>query len=267
MATKKRSDLPEATPAFVFRGTVKKVRAATMKEVPVSDRTAVVRVEQVIEAPQSFAHYEGQDITVGLAGKKKVKAGEELVFHADSWIFGDSIAVQAVVQEPVTKAHSALLKRGGDPTEHRKARQLQEHLDDADLVVSGSVAAVTVPPAPATRARAMAALPPTPVSEHDAKWRQAVIDVDETYKGRHTSKQVTVLFPASMDVRWYKAPKFQAGQKGLFILHKTKLKTDDHHELRGLAKRVGAEVEVFTALHPTDVHPLKQRSVIRAMIR
>jgi len=271
MATKKtRSDLPEATPPFVFRGAVKKIRSATMKEVPVSDRTAIVRVEQIIEAPKTFAHYEGQDITVELAGNRKVAAGDEFIFHANSWIFGDSVAVRSITQERVTMSHSALLKRGGDPTEHKKTRQLQEHLDEADLVVSGRVAAVTVPPERAEHVGAMAAPPPAmPVSEHDPKWRQAVIRVDETHKGSLDSKEVTVLFPASTDVRWYKAPKFQAGQKGLFILHKTKIMTEEHHELRGLAAEGvgGAEVEVYTALHPEDVHPIKQQTSIKAMIR
>ena len=92
--------------------------------------------------------------------------------------------------------------------------------------------------------------------------------MDETQKGSHQSKQVNVLFPASTDVRWYKAPKFQAGQKGLFVLHKTKIKTEEHHELRALAPE-GAphEVEVYTALHPADFQPLKQKAVIKAMIR
>jgi hypothetical protein len=267
MATKARNDSPAAPPAFVFKGLVKKVRSATMKQVPVGDRTAIVRVEQVLEAPKSFAHYEGHDITVELAGTKAVKAGDEFVFHANSWIFGDSVAVRSVRQERVTKGHESLLKRGGDPTEHRKTRQLQEDLDDADLVVSGTVTAVTVPPQ-AEHLRALDAPSARgPISEHDPKWRQAVVQVDETQKGSHDSRQVTVLFPASTDVRWYKAPKFQAGQKGVFVLHKTKIKTEEHHELRGLAREEGAEVEVYTALHPDDVQPLKQQAAIKAMIR
>jgi hypothetical protein len=267
MATKARNDLPPAPPAFVFKGTVKKIGSATMKQVPISDHTAIVRVEQVLEAPKSFAHYEGQDITVELAGRKTVKAGDEFVFRANSWIFGDSVAVRSVTQERVTKGHETVLKRGGDPTEHFKTRQLQEDLDDADLIVSGTVTAVTVPPQ-AEHVRALDAPPAGgPVSEHDPKWRQAVVQVDETQKGSHDSRQVTVLFPASTDVRWYKAPKFQAGQKGVFVLHKTKIKTEEHHELRGLAPEEGAEVEVYTALHPADVQPLKQQAAIKAMIR
>ena len=269
MATRKRSDTAEAPPAFVFKGAVKKVRSATMKGVPVGDRTAVVRVEQVIEAPRSFAHYQGQDITVELAGKKKVSAGDEFIFHANSWMAGDSIAVRSVTQEPVTRSHAALLKSEVDPIERRQARQLQGQLDDADLVVSGKVAAVTIPPEPPEHARA-AEPPRRPRSEHDPKWRQAVINIDETHKGSHQSNQVNVVFPASTDVRWYKAPKFQAGQKGVFVLHKTKMKTDEHHELRAMAKAAkGApdEVEVYTALHPADFQPLTQKAVVKAMIR
>jgi hypothetical protein len=269
MATKTSSDAPDAAPAFVFRGTVKKIRSATMKEVPVSDRTAVVHVEQVLEAPRSFAHYEGHDITVELAGRKKVAAGDELIFHANSWIFGESVAVRAVTLERVTKTHAALLQRGGDPTAHSASRRLEEHVNAADLIVSGKVTAVTIPPEVTEPALAAATPPPiAPVSEHDPKWRQAVIQVEQTQKGSHDSGQVTVLFPASTDVLWYKAPKFQAGQQGTFVLHKTKIDTKDHHALRGLAA-AGAvtEVEVYTALHPEDVHPLQQQAAIKAMIR
>src|SRR5437588_7453365 len=213
MATKTRKDAPDESPAFVFRGTVKKIRSATMKEVPVSGRTAVVRVEQVLEAPRSFAHYEGQDITVELAGRKKVAVGDELIFNANSWMFGDSVAVRAVTFERVADTHAAVLQRGGDPTAHRASRRLEEHVNAADLVVSGRVTAVTVPPEvtePALAAgRALGApspvLPSKPVSEHDPEWRQAIIQVEQTEKGSHDSAQVTVLFPASTDVLWYKA--------------------------------------------------------------
>jgi len=253
----------------VFKGAVKKLRSATMKEVPVGNRTAVVHVEQVIEAPKSFAHYEGQDITVELAGKKKVSAGDELIFHANSWIFGDSVAVRSVSQERVTKSHSALLTRGGDPTAHRKARQLKERVDTADLIVSGTVTAVTVPPPDSPERGAAAAAPPAmPVSEHDPKWREAVIQVDQTHKGSLKSRQVTVLFPSSTDVRWYKAPKFQAGQKGLFVLHKTKTGTKELPELRrSVARAAPGRGEVYTAMNPNDVQALTQQGVIKSMIR
>jgi len=256
-------------PAFIFKGAVKKMRSATMKEVPLSDRTAVVRVEQVIEGPRSFAHYVGRDITVELAGKKKIAVGDELIFHANSWMFGDGVAVRSVSQDKVRQTFASALKLGGDPAENKKARQLQQRVDESDLVVSGTVSAVTVPPAsPAGHSLAAAAQPLVrPVSEHDPKWRQAVIQVHEIHKGTHESKEVTVLFPASTDVRWYRAPKFHAGQKGTFVLHKTKIKTAEHHELHGLAAGPAPEVEVYMALQPNDVHPLKEQAAVKSMIR
>lgn len=269
MATKKGSEAPDQAPAFVFRGTVKKLRAATMKAVSAGERTAIVRVNQVLEAPKTFAHYEGQDITVELAGRAKIAVGEELIFNADSWMFGDSVALRSISQQRVTRTHATLLAQGGDPAANRHSRQLEQHLNDADLVVSGTVSAVTLPPAPAEHAIAAVDRPrTTPVSEHDPKWRQATIQVDQTHRGQHDSGQVTVLFPASTDVRWYRAPKFQVGQTSLFVLHKTKIKTDEHHALRALAAGApSAEVEVYTALHPEDVHPVTQEGAIKAMIR
>jgi len=270
MASRK-SGKAAGSPPFVFRGTVKKLRAATMKDVKPGDRTAVVHVDEVLESPPSFANYAGHDITVELAGRAKAAAGDVFVFHAESWMFGESVAVRAVTQERETKSRAAAAVRAvGDPVENHKSRKLDEHLDDADLVVSGQVTAVTVPPVPvpATRAAGAAPEPSGPVSEHDPKWRQAVIQVDETHKGSHESREVTVLFPASTDVRWFRAPKFQAGQKGTFVLHKTKLQSEEHPALRGLAAAAGTtEMDVYTALHPADVQPVTAKPAIKAKLR
>lgn len=270
MPKKKTAGEADTTPPFVFRGTVKKVRAATMKEVPVSDRTAIVHVDEVIEAPGSFTHYAGQDVTVELAGRAKVSAGDELVFNADSWMFGDGVALRAVTQEKPKPAHRAMMAAGATPPERRKRSQLQARLDDADLVVSGRVDAVDAPPeppAPVRRGLEAAAPPPAgPVSEHDPKWRQATITVNETHKGEH-SQQVKVMFPSSTDVRWFRAPKFQAGQKAVFVLHKTPVKADAHHEMRSLAAVAGPqEAEVYTALHPEDVQPITDQDAVKALI-
>src|SRR5262249_50880649 len=157
------------------------------------DRTAIVHIEQVLEAPKDLASYAGMDITVELAGRKKASPGQEYIFHTNGWMFGESIAVRSVKQEPVTESHQAALKSAVNPVEKRAARHLQERVDQADLIVSGKVAAVTLPPgteevtrAVGTRAR--------PVSEHDPKWRQAVISIGEVHKGKHDSRKVTVLF-------------------------------------------------------------------------
>src|SRR5262249_37182142 len=58
-------------PRFVFKGTVRKLRASTEPEVKASARTAVVRVDEVIHAPEALADVAGHDVTVELGGREK----------------------------------------------------------------------------------------------------------------------------------------------------------------------------------------------------
>jgi len=272
MANAERTEAgPKAT--FIFRGAVKKLEAATMKNVPVDERTAVVRIEQVLEGPRNLAHYAGEDVTVQLSTRANVAVGQEYLFHTVGWMFGDSIAVRAVAQEPLTESHTALLTRGGDPAEHRANRELKERVDAADLVVFGTVVAVRLPVAGASlirAARAGAAAPTGPVSEHDAKWREAVVQVASVHKGKHAKEDVVVLFPASTDVRWYKAPKFEPGLQGYFALHKTKVKESERVDprIRGLLEPAAAdkEVEVYTALNQADFQPSTQQERISRLL-
>ena len=96
-------------PTFFFKGTIKKLKSATMKDVPVNERTAIVTVDQIIEASPGLADYNGQDITVQLSGRTKASVGLEMIFHTISWMYGESIAVQAISQEPVKSSHTAML--------------------------------------------------------------------------------------------------------------------------------------------------------------
>lgn len=267
----KASPGPKAT--FVFQGTVKKLKTALMKSVPVDAHTAVVHVDQVLEAPANLRHLAGTNITVQLVERVKAAVGEGFVFHAAGWIFGDTVAVRAVTQEPVQRAHAPLLARGGDPVAHRADRELQNRVNDADLVVSGTVVAVKLPEGSEPQVRAARGggdVAGKPVSEHDPKWREAVVQVADVHKGEHAADKVSVLFPSSQDVRWYKAPKFHAGQQGYFVLQKSKIKASDRVDTRtrgaALPPEADKEVEVYTALHPEDFHPYTQPERIRASI-
>src|SRR3954463_12451689 len=94
------SEAAQGPPTFVFKGTIKKLKSATMDEVPLSDRTAIVTVEQIIKGPPDLAAFLGQKITVELADAN-ARAGEQLIFYAIGWIYGASVAVRSVRQEPV----------------------------------------------------------------------------------------------------------------------------------------------------------------------
>lgn len=260
-------------PTLIFKGTVKKLKSASMKNVSVDRNTVVATIDQLIEAPAALAGYTGQDITVQLSGKTKVKVGQQLIFNTVSGQYGESVEVRSLSEEPFKPSHSAMLGAAGDPVARRRDRERRRHFDDADLVVSGKVLAVTLPSAPAATRGAVAAVAVRrrPVSEHDPKWRDAVVEVDDVHKGKHKKKNVIVRFPASTDVMWYKAPKFQPGQQGHFLLQRTKV---DKPAKRGKAAKKGAAaaaqpaepVETYVALDPLDFQPYSEPGGIKSII-
>src|SRR4030095_7143336 len=146
---------PADGPTFVFQGRIKKLKSATMKDLPVDARTVVVTVNQIIEAPRALADYNGRDVTVQLSTRQQVRVGQEFIFHTTSWIFGESIAVRSLTEEPVTRSRAAVLSAAVDPVERRAQRQKRVHFDAADLVVSGKVVAVRLPAGATQRSRAL----------------------------------------------------------------------------------------------------------------
>ncbi len=264
-------------PTFVFKGTVKKLKSATMTTVAVDSRTVVVSVDQLIEAPPDLAAYAGQEITVQLSGAVKPKVGQQLIFHTVSGQYGESIEVRSLSEEPVQPTHSAMLSAAVDPTERHRDRERRRHFDDADLVVSGKVLAVTLPPAEKAKSASKTALASTitrrkPVSEHDPKWRDAVVEVDDVHKGKHKKKQIIVRFPASTDVMWYNAPKFHPGQRGHFLLQKTKPEKPTKRGKQTKETAAAAAVtptetkETYVALDPLDFQPYSEPGGIKNII-
>jgi hypothetical protein len=159
---------------FVFKGTVQKLKAATMQEVQVDARTAVVRVDEVIQASEALSHYAGQDITVQLAGKKKFKKGQQAVFYTNGLLFGDSVAVQAIDQQDLGKLPAALAVAGDNPVKNLAAKDIQARFGSADVIVSGRVTSVRVP-SDVVAAKTAGAVDQTavgPISEHGLAHRR-----------------------------------------------------------------------------------------------
>jgi hypothetical protein len=200
---------------FVFVASVVRLQAATMAQVPVTDRTAIVRVDKVLLAPETLGDWTGKEITVQLSGRSRIQEGQQYVFYTNGWLFGESIAVQAVDQRPVT---AELTAQGGEPAHALAERDLQAHSAGADLIVTGKVLSVRLPTAGVAVAGGPA--PHKLIKEHDPEWREAVIEIESVVKGSHPEQQLVVQYPASTDIAWYKAPKLQPGDEGVLLLHK-----------------------------------------------
>src|SRR5262249_17666108 len=97
----------EAQANFVFRGKVRKLKAATVGHFPVTDRTVIVKVEEVLRATETLRHYMGAEITVQLSKHEQVRAGEEATFYTQSVMVGESLVVQPLAHIPASSAHGA----------------------------------------------------------------------------------------------------------------------------------------------------------------
>jgi hypothetical protein len=251
--------MPESLNAsFIFQGTVQQLKATTVKQVPVDDRTAIVHVDEVLQAPDALQHYSGQNITVQVGGTKPVKKGQKAVFYTNAWLFGKGLAVQSLDHEPPAAA-AGMVAAAAEPVEAFKEQKLKQHVDDADLVVTGRVMSVSVP-ADTPRALVEATAPQgQTVSEHDPGWQVATVAIDSVDKGEHAGKTVDVRFASSTDVRWFDTPKFHPGQEGHFMLHKPA--PAPAGEARALAAP-GSDAGDYVVLHSTDFQPIEKPSQV-----
>lgn len=215
---------------FIFRGTVEKVSASTMPTVPANESTAVVRVDQIIDAPGAPPDLAGKTITVKLLQPNSVKAGEQLTFFTKGWLMGNSMAVIEV-------GRSASAQTIRDQVQNTRGlvadEALQKQMATAEAIVQGTVTSVRPAPIPHL------------ATEHDPDWYEAHIEVESVIRGRLPGREVTLLFPHSDDVMWKRSPKFTQGQRGIWILHRNQAR------LPGIENR-------YTALDPLDFRPAEE---------
>jgi hypothetical protein len=203
--------------AISFIGTVRQLRATTITEVPVDDRTAVVAVDQVLHAPSAFLKLSGSEVTLQLSEDADIPAvGQRIAFFANPLVFGRTLGLAEVGRRPASEVDpyvaSAAAARApvplGSLADQLETERLQEHAANADAVVIGQVLG-------------LGKSGPSRPSEHDPDWWQATIEVSHVEKGDVQLGPLAVLYPNSRDVRWYDKPKPQAGQRGLWLLHAT----------------------------------------------
>ena len=81
---------------FIFTGTVSRLNAVTVAAFEPNPNTAVVRVDEVVQAPPALGDQTGKEITVWLKRPGTVVAGQQALFFTNGWLFGETIAVQEV---------------------------------------------------------------------------------------------------------------------------------------------------------------------------
>jgi hypothetical protein len=225
---------------FIFRGTVEKIAASTMPAVPASESTAAVRVDELIDAPGAPPDLAGKSITVKLLQPGSVKAGEQWVFFAKGWLFGNSLAVIEVGRVDGTTSAQTVRGQVGNTRNLLADQALQNRIATAEAVVLGTVTSVRPAPIPHLK------------TEHDPDWYEARLTIQSVIKGRLPGPEVTVLFPHTDDVMWRTAPRFAPNQQGIWLLHRNQAR------LPGIENR-------FTALDPLDFRPTDELDRVRRL--
>lgn len=255
MRGQEKSTPPQAN--FVFKGTVRKLNAATVTDLPVKGKTAVVRVDEVLNAPPLLSDYAGSDITVILGGRESVKKGEQAVFRSNSCLVGESLVVKSVGHAPAGAG-------AGVEAQDPDLLRLRQKVENADAVVTGRVTSVREVDEAEGRPRRRSSPPETKISEHSPVWREAVIEVADVEKGGSKGKQLRVRFPGSSDVRWYGTPKLEPGQEGVFLLSKGV--PQDQREVVSATKKK-ALANTYTVMDSDAFQPMQKVGAIRTLIK
>ena len=195
----------EADVVFAARTVV--LQAATF-DVEDAQNLAIVRVSRVLSGDSSFAALAGSDITVQLREPARAKIGDERVYYATSWYLGENIGVTELGSTRAPTGQD-LERMQGDIQRSRQEQSdqdLRARLASAELVVRGQVSAVR-------RADL-----PREASEHDPDWQEADIQVTAALRGTPGGQTVTVLFPGSMDIAWFRWPRPAVGTEAIWLL-------------------------------------------------
>jgi hypothetical protein len=232
------ADLLRQAP-FVLRARVREVT---------EPGTAIVQVLEVIRAPEPFARLAGHPVTVRLATPGTFAVGQLAVFFARAVSISHILVVQEVGHRIVATATQAVPGLQ-DALALHATEPLRGRLQRAVAVVAGQVSTV--------RPSTMMAAGATPVlSRHDPQWSAAVVDVRRTIMGSVPGNPVTILFAASIDARWYRAPKYHPGQQGVWLLQQELVP----------AHAAAALGPTYTTLNPNDYQPPTAEARVRALI-
>src|SRR5689334_1221739 len=184
MPDQKLADAAASAP-FVFVGSVEQPGASSVADAPADQHTGIVRVERVVRAPEVVGLVPGAMVTVR-SEDSPPQAGERALYFADSWIYGDGIAVTERAKQSIAAAGAETGTEAALPDEAQLDALAQAPLEarakEADLIVQGRVVGLepTNGAAPGKGAEI--------TSEHDPQWWYAEIEVDNVLKGKAGSK-------------------------------------------------------------------------------
>lgn len=196
--TKYRELNPMST--LIFQGTVEAQNNSTLSQLAANDDTFRVRIDKVLVQQGAVRLKSGSSITV-IDNTRSIKTGQQYIIHAEPFMFGETIAVtlNQTTENADFNPELALAAKQG--------LELERRAKMAQVIISGQVTEVRPIDSPSPL-----------LSEHQPLLMQAVVKTDKVLKGEVRGDTVTFIFAQSDDVHWFRAPKFNAEDKGVFLL-------------------------------------------------
>lgn len=232
---------------YVFYGTVLDQGKTTLEGMAPTERSFVVRVEKVYFQKGAFQDQTGREITV-LGNPDEIRPEGKYLFYTEPLVFGESLAVSVV------SARNGEPREGGEVAkqmeESQMRRALAERVKQARWVVVATVADTRAVEMPQDRRGRE--------TEHDPMWREATLKIDRTLKGEPDAPEVGCLFASSRDVQWYRAPKLEAEQKGVFLLHRAETEAQE--------MAPGLPGDRLVLIHPLDFQPMDMLPLIEELV-
>lgn len=232
--------------AFIFNGEIVDARNLKQINFPLPVRSRVVRVVKVLYVKPTIAVRAGDLVVVQMAGETAPATGTRAIFYTNGWGYGKYLIVRELGHAAPSDTQQSDIARAKAEAEDDRVR---ERLDGAELVIAGKVNSTHA----YEEARKF-----TPISEHDADWWIAEVQVTRFLKGKAVKDVVLVAFPNSRDVMWADSPKFKSGEEGIWILRRP----------RNIARIFqGIEAPVYTAINRRDFQEPKQADRIVRLLK
>ncbi|MFF6804006.1 hypothetical protein [Streptomyces sp. NPDC012616] len=237
-----------------FLGTVTRVGDTRLAEVPAGERTAVVKVDTVLHAPDAFTKLGGSEVTIQLSDDlDPLAVGDAAAFFTDGMAYGEGLAVREVGRLPAD-AVAPNVSRVARTADAMPFSALERDIEDEGLVTHADEAnAVVIAVVVGLEQAGSGRAPDERFSEHAPDWWRAQLDVSHVEQGELAPGRITVLYPNSRDFQWYQAPKPQPSQEGMWMLHAT--------------EGALAEWAPFQILHPGDYQPVQKLQTLQAARR
>jgi hypothetical protein len=243
---------------FVFVGTIDST-PPLITRVPQGVGVSVT-VVRIMHVPAGVVLNAGDQVTMAILHPPANAVGTSFMFTASAFAYGPTIGLSEVERGPAPSAKEFDAARKKIDADLRD-EEMQEEVSGADAVIIGTVMSVKGPKKVSAEAAEADVSEESEEgeSEHDALWTDAEVEVTEWLKGKASSNRVTVRFPASIDVVWFKVPKLKAGTQELLFLHNDTISTTTAPAAKSLPQ--------FVLRLPTDEEPIGDAPIVRKAVQ